>query len=164
MPGGQRQGFGKRRSMRGRMNRNVIMARDMLGWIKSLIPPKYTPVRTTVHQPVTNNLNQIDKLNQLKHQAESIQSQLNEINARIHQIEKEPSSLLAHINNTVCTGCGRCVPICPQMAIVLVNQIAEVDQDKCRGCGICLNECPVGAIDLINQNIEKRQITKRSSE
>jgi ferredoxin len=149
MHGGRGQGFGRRRGMGSGTGRNVTMARDIFGWIKSHIQPKNIPDRTVAYRPSTESLGQVDELISLKHQAELIQSQLKEINTRIHKIEKAPSPLFAHINEAACTGCGQCVSICPQRAVAMINHIAQIDRNKCNGCGICAPECPVDAIDLI---------------
>jgi len=56
------------------------------------------------------------------------------------------------IDETRCTGCGVCLDLCPQEAIVLEAGRAEIRQDLCSGCGICVSACPQGAIqeaDLI---------------
>lgn len=148
MSGWQRQGFGRRRGMRSWTGRNVTMAGDMFGWIKSRVLPKNMLNRTVMKRSESERMDQTDELNRLKHAAESIQSQLKEINSRIHKIEKEPNPLFAHIDSAVCTGCGRCVPVCTQSAVALTNGTAWIDQNKCTGCGICIPQCPVGAIDL----------------
>ncbi len=149
MPGGRGQVFGRRRGMGSGTGRNLTMAREIFGWIKSQIQPKNSLDRTVAYRPSTESLGQADELISLKHQAKSIQSQLKEINTRIHKIEKTPSPLFAYINEAGCTGCGQCVSICPQRAIAVTNYVAQVDREKCTGCGICVPECPVGAIDLI---------------
>ncbi len=47
-----------------------------------------------------------------------------------------------------CTGCGRCVRICPIQAIHLINGKAVIDQDLCVECSTCQRsaECPSNAI------------------
>ena len=60
-----------------------------------------------------------------------------------------------------CTGCGRCVEVCPVAALSLEPQsgsdraaerqsdtIAVVDPDWCIGCGVCVARCPTGAAGL----------------
>jgi ferredoxin len=50
------------------------------------------------------------------------------------------------IDRTRCTGCGVCLSLCPQEAIVLEAGTAEIKQELCSGCGICVSACPQGAI------------------
>jgi anaerobic sulfite reductase subunit C len=45
-----------------------------------------------------------------------------------------------------CNGCGRCLAVCREDAIELVNSKAQLVPDKCVGCGQCINECPSQAI------------------
>lgn len=44
-----------------------------------------------------------------------------------------------------CTKCGRCVKICPEMAMEFKDEIVN-DQDICIRCGLCESRCPVSAI------------------
>jgi NAD-dependent dihydropyrimidine dehydrogenase PreA subunit len=50
------------------------------------------------------------------------------------------------IDKACCTGCGVCLDLCPQEAIVLEADRAEIRQELCVGCGICIGACPQGAI------------------
>ena len=51
------------------------------------------------------------------------------------------------IDETLCIGCGQCVPYCPVKAISL-DDVACIDMDECVECGNCLRmaDCPVDAI------------------
>ena len=90
-----------------------------------------------------------DELAMLRQQAKTIQNQLQNINARIDELIKGKSvRQTAYIDHTVCTACGRCVQVCPQGAVRLVNNTANVDRDTCTGCGLCVTECPKMAISL----------------
>ncbi len=42
-----------------------------------------------------------------------------------------------------CTGCGRCVEVCPENAVSLKNGKVHIDFDSCFGCGTCVDFCPV---------------------
>src|SRR5690606_6007740 len=51
-----------------------------------------------------------------------------------------------------CTGCGKCVSICPGDAISLVRtpegKKSRIDHRRCIGCFECMNACPSCAIDV----------------
>lgn len=56
-----------------------------------------------------------------------------------------------------CTGCGKCVDICPVEAIALASandpheprrKQATIIEDRCLGCGLCVRNCPEQAIHL----------------
>lgn len=58
-----------------------------------------------------------------------------------------------HIDEEKCTGCGLCVPECPEGAIQMIDGKARLISDLfCDGLGACLGHCPEGAI-----SIEKRE-------
>ena len=46
-----------------------------------------------------------------------------------------------------CTGCDKCVEVCPVNAIRIESEKAIVS-DECVECGLCVNECPNEAISL----------------
>lgn len=52
------------------------------------------------------------------------------------------------INHEICVGCGRCVKVCPQKALSLVDHKSHVDISKCIGCFECMTVCPVKAISI----------------
>lgn len=46
-----------------------------------------------------------------------------------------------------CTGCGRCIEVCPHGVFVMKGQKAAViDKDLCMECGACARNCSFGAI------------------
>lgn len=48
-----------------------------------------------------------------------------------------------------CTGCGRCVEVCPHAVFVMNGKKAEVsDRDLCMECGACARNCAFGAITV----------------
>jgi ferredoxin len=60
------------------------------------------------------------------------------------------TNFIPEINTVKCTGCAKCVDICPVNAISLVNsndsnhpkrKIAFLNEDICLGCGICVRNC-----------------------
>lgn len=50
----------------------------------------------------------------------------------------------------LCTGCGRCVGVCPAGAIVLDELLkkAVIDDKVCIDCGICIESCKKGALSF----------------
>lgn len=49
------------------------------------------------------------------------------------------------IDPILCASCGLCYKICPEEAIVKVDDGYEVNEDKCTYCGACKNACPFNA-------------------
>ena len=46
-----------------------------------------------------------------------------------------------------CTGCGRCVEVCPHNVFVLQERRAQItDRDRCMECGACALNCDYGAL------------------
>jgi heterodisulfide reductase subunit A-like polyferredoxin len=52
------------------------------------------------------------------------------------------------VDKEKCTGCKRCIEVCPPRAIELQDQKAAIDAGFCEECGLCAAECAVGAIDI----------------
>lgn len=53
------------------------------------------------------------------------------------------------IENEKCTGCGLCVPDCPEGAIQMINGKARLISDLyCDGLGACIGTCPENAITV----------------
>jgi len=51
------------------------------------------------------------------------------------------------ISEEKCTGCGDCIPNCPEGAIQVIDDKARLVSDlMCDGLGACLGHCPEGAI------------------
>jgi ferredoxin len=47
-----------------------------------------------------------------------------------------------------CTGCGKCVSVCPYEAIEIINGKAVVTGDKSMHCGQCIAVCPENAVQV----------------
>jgi len=57
------------------------------------------------------------------------------------------------IDENACTGCGLCVPNCPEGALQIIDGKARLVSDLfCDGLGACIGHCPEGAI-----TVEKRE-------
>ena len=51
------------------------------------------------------------------------------------------------IDSEKCTGCGRCIRLCPQQAIKgEKNKPAVIELDRCVRCGICREACRFEAV------------------
>ena len=48
-----------------------------------------------------------------------------------------------------CTGCGRCVEVCPHGVFAMHDKRAGlIDRDRCMECGACAKNCEFGAITV----------------
>ncbi len=53
------------------------------------------------------------------------------------------------LNPAGCTGCGRCVEVCPHQVFALEGRKARIDDcDACMECGACAKNCPVRVITV----------------
>lgn len=56
---------------------------------------------------------------------------------------------IAWIDPQVCTGCARCLPVCPVDAIIGAPRLLHtVYTAECTGCELCLASCPVDCIHM----------------
>lgn len=59
------------------------------------------------------------------------------------------------IDENACTGCGLCIPNCPEGAIQIIDGKARLVSDlMCDGLGACLGHCPEGAITVEEREAE----------
>ncbi|MCI4624909.1 MAG: 4Fe-4S binding protein [Candidatus Magnetoovum sp. WYHC-5] len=62
---------------------------------------------------------------------------------------------IINIDAEKCTGCGQCIPGCPEGAISIVDGKARLISDLfCDGLGACLGQCPEGAITIEEREAE----------
>jgi len=52
------------------------------------------------------------------------------------------------IDETLCTGCGGCIEICPPQAIEIREEKAFIVAEFCEECGFCAAHCPMNAITV----------------
>ena len=59
------------------------------------------------------------------------------------------------IDEEKCTGCGSCVPGCPEGALQIIDDKARLISDLfCDGLGACIGDCPEDAISVIKREAE----------
>ncbi len=59
------------------------------------------------------------------------------------------------INEEKCTGCGDCIPGCPEGALQVIDNKARLISDLfCDGLGACIGTCPQGAIEIEEREAE----------
>ena len=62
---------------------------------------------------------------------------------------------IIEIDRERCTGCGQCIPDCPEGALQLIDGKARLVSDLfCDGLGACIGTCPEGAIDVVEREAE----------
>src|SRR6056297_675221 len=68
------------------------------------------------------------------------------------------SNFLPKLTLEKCTGCGKCVSVCPVEALSLISandptkknrKVAASNEDICLGCGVCVRSCPTNALSLV---------------
>jgi ferredoxin len=60
------------------------------------------------------------------------------------------------IDEDTCTGCGECIPNCPEGALQIIDDKARIISDLfCDGLGACIGHCPVDAISIEEREAEK---------
>jgi ferredoxin len=57
------------------------------------------------------------------------------------------------IDPQLCTGCGKCVQVCPTRAMSLSHRKARIDSDRCVMCLQCMSVCPTNAIQHTPETI-----------
>ncbi len=76
------------------------------------------------------------------------------------------TNFLPVVATDTCTGCGKCVNVCPVEAMTLVTandphkhsrKKAKVDENTCLGCGVCVRVCPHASLRL--ESRPKRVLT-----
>lgn len=51
------------------------------------------------------------------------------------------------ISASKCTGCGKCVEVCPHQVFALEDKKAKlINFDACMECGACAKNCPAAAL------------------
>ncbi len=59
------------------------------------------------------------------------------------------------IDEKKCTGCGDCIPGCPEGALQVIDGKARLISDLfCDGLGACIGHCPTGAMNIVTREAE----------
>jgi len=62
---------------------------------------------------------------------------------------------IIRIDEEKCTGCGECIPDCPEGALKIINGKARlVKESLCDGLGSCVGRCPTGALTVEEREAE----------
>jgi len=62
---------------------------------------------------------------------------------------------IIEIDEKKCTGCGECIPNCPEGALQIIDGKARLVSDLfCDGLGACIGNCPEGAISTVEREAE----------
>ncbi len=58
---------------------------------------------------------------------------------------------MLYVDEKRCSGCGRCVDVCPAEAITIQDNTATINQNLCAECEACAAACPEGAILTVTE-------------
>lgn len=53
------------------------------------------------------------------------------------------------LNSDKCTGCKRCIEVCPRQVLIIKDHKAEIiNRDRCIECGACRQNCAYNTISV----------------
>ncbi len=72
-----------------------------------------------------------------------------------HEHPVHTSNFIARVEDN-CSGCGRCLAVCPAKVMTLEaegyngsgRKQAQIDEALCLGCGVCVRNCRIGALTM----------------
>ena len=63
---------------------------------------------------------------------------------------------IVEIDESLCNGCGNCIPKCAEGALQIVDGKAKIVKETyCDGLGACIGHCPQGAIRVMEREAEE---------
>jgi len=74
-----------------------------------------------------------------------------------HNPEGISSSYDISYHKFKCMGCGKCIQICPERAIVKTERIS-IRREKCTTCGECTEICPTGALQMMGRKVTVNEV------
>ncbi len=78
-----------------------------------------------------------------------LQRNLHAFPALAEDVDAYAAEHIALIDEAVCIGCAKCLPVCPTDAIVgAAKRMHTVIAQECTGCELCIIACPVDCITL----------------
>jgi Na+-translocating ferredoxin:NAD+ oxidoreductase subunit B len=78
-----------------------------------------------------------------------LQRNLTTFPALADDVDAYAAEHIALIDEAVCIGCAKCLPVCPTDAIVgAAKRMHTVIANECTGCELCIIACPVDCISL----------------
>lgn len=69
------------------------------------------------------------------------------------------SNIKEVVDEGLCTGCGTCASVCPNLAIKMVLDskkgiyVSRIDENNCNDCGSCYEVCPGHCVDFKELNL-----------
>jgi dissimilatory sulfite reductase (desulfoviridin) alpha/beta subunit len=70
---------------------------------------------------------------------------------------------MLYVDEKRCSGCGKCVEVCPTGAITISRSTAIIDQQRCSQCQACFDACPEQAILCVSEHSLVPQQESRSA-
>ena len=68
------------------------------------------------------------------------------------------------IDEDKCTGCGECIPDCPEGALQIIDGKARLISDLfCDGLGACIKKCPENAMTIEEREAEEYSLKTYSA-
>ncbi len=70
---------------------------------------------------------------------------------------KEPVPEIMY-NKEICLGCGQCIGVCSQNAIIMHNSDISINRSRCTLCGECVKHCASNALSMIGEQYSIKEL------